>query len=173
MQTTPGMDIDRTILVADDEPEVRGYLAMALRCHGFQAEFAEDGRIQDVPKRGAISQIAVMKREIDPTNMGIVIKWIDAVRVEKARPAHNAVDFVSFSSRKKLGEIGPVLTRDAGDQCSLHDNFQRSMIELGARFACEPRRYRIIILPLSGNRFVKAAGGSVAGCRTSGQGPLI
>lgn len=43
MQTTPGMDIDRTILVADDEPEVRGYLAMALRCHGFQAEFAEDG----------------------------------------------------------------------------------------------------------------------------------
>jgi two-component system response regulator AtoC len=35
--------MDRTILVADDEPEVRGYLAMALRCHGFQPEFAEDG----------------------------------------------------------------------------------------------------------------------------------
>ena len=43
MQSAQGTDMDRTILVADDEPEVRGYLAMALRCHGFQAEFAEDG----------------------------------------------------------------------------------------------------------------------------------
>src|ERR1035441_9702293 len=43
MQSILGTDTDRTILVADDEPEVRGYLAMALRCHGFQAEFAEDG----------------------------------------------------------------------------------------------------------------------------------
>jgi two-component system response regulator AtoC len=43
MQSATGTDTDRTILVADDEPEVRGYLAMALRCHGFQAEFAEDG----------------------------------------------------------------------------------------------------------------------------------
>src|ERR1039458_1734289 len=43
MQSATWTDSDRTILVADDEPEVRGYLAMALRCHGFQAEFAEDG----------------------------------------------------------------------------------------------------------------------------------
>src|ERR1035441_7007431 len=43
MQSILGTDTDRTILVADDEPEVRGYLAMALRCHGFQAEFAKDG----------------------------------------------------------------------------------------------------------------------------------
>jgi two-component system, NtrC family, response regulator AtoC len=32
-----------TILVGDDDPEVRRYLAMALRYHGFQVEFAEDG----------------------------------------------------------------------------------------------------------------------------------
>ena len=43
MQSSPVMGIDRTVLVADDEPEVRGYLAMALRCHGFQVDFAEDG----------------------------------------------------------------------------------------------------------------------------------
>jgi len=33
----------RTILVVEDEPEVRSYLEMALGCQGFQVETAEDG----------------------------------------------------------------------------------------------------------------------------------
>ncbi|MFB3828569.1 MAG: sigma-54-dependent transcriptional regulator [Bryobacteraceae bacterium] len=33
----------RRILVAEDEPEVRNYLAMALRCHGYEVDCAEDG----------------------------------------------------------------------------------------------------------------------------------
>ena len=33
----------RTILVVEDEPEVRNYLEMALGCQGFQVETAEDG----------------------------------------------------------------------------------------------------------------------------------
>jgi len=32
-----------TILVAEDDPEVRNYLAVALRCHGCEVELAEDG----------------------------------------------------------------------------------------------------------------------------------
>jgi two-component system response regulator AtoC len=43
MQTTLRPTTNGTILVADDEAEVRGYFAMALRCHGFQVEFADDG----------------------------------------------------------------------------------------------------------------------------------
>src|SRR5580704_7152043 len=33
----------RTILVGEDELEVRGYLAMALKCLGYSVELAEDG----------------------------------------------------------------------------------------------------------------------------------
>jgi two-component system response regulator AtoC len=33
----------RLILIAEDEPEVRGYLEMALRCEGYAVETAEDG----------------------------------------------------------------------------------------------------------------------------------
>jgi CheY-like chemotaxis protein len=33
----------RTILVAEDEPEVRGYLEMALKCLGYSVELAQDG----------------------------------------------------------------------------------------------------------------------------------
>ncbi len=43
MQTEAKYGNKGTILIGDDEPEVRDYLAMAVRCHGFQVEFAEDG----------------------------------------------------------------------------------------------------------------------------------
>src|SRR4051812_12886372 len=32
-----------TVLIAEDEPEVRNYLALALTCQGFDVEFAQDG----------------------------------------------------------------------------------------------------------------------------------
>ena len=32
-----------TVLIAEDEPEVRNYLALALRCQGYNIEFAHDG----------------------------------------------------------------------------------------------------------------------------------
>ena len=37
------MNTNYTILVGEDEPEVRGYFAMALKCLGYRAEIAEDG----------------------------------------------------------------------------------------------------------------------------------
>ena len=33
----------RTILIGEDEQEVRSYLEMALRCHGYCIESAQDG----------------------------------------------------------------------------------------------------------------------------------
>ena len=36
-------DKERLILVAEDEPEVRSYLATALQCEGYTVETAEDG----------------------------------------------------------------------------------------------------------------------------------
>jgi two-component system response regulator AtoC len=42
LETPPGGDVKR-ILLADDEPEIRGYLEMALRCRGYSVETAPDG----------------------------------------------------------------------------------------------------------------------------------
>src|SRR6266852_7281597 len=42
LETRRGGDAKR-ILLADDEPEVRGYLEMALRCRGYSVETAPDG----------------------------------------------------------------------------------------------------------------------------------
>src|SRR6185437_15873634 len=33
----------KTVLIAEDEPEVRNYLGFALTCEGYRVEFAEDG----------------------------------------------------------------------------------------------------------------------------------
>ena len=38
MQTTL-----KTVLIGEDEMEVRGYLEMALRCLGYSVELAQDG----------------------------------------------------------------------------------------------------------------------------------
>src|SRR5579872_3511201 len=38
-----GSPIRPTILVAEDEPEVRGYFETALRCFGYAVELAQDG----------------------------------------------------------------------------------------------------------------------------------
>lgn len=40
MQTIPN---GKTVLLGEDEPEVRSYLEMALRCHGFSVAMAENG----------------------------------------------------------------------------------------------------------------------------------
>src|ERR1700704_3013405 len=37
------MSNDKKILVAEDEPEVRSYFDMALRCQGYSVELAQDG----------------------------------------------------------------------------------------------------------------------------------
>src|SRR5215813_1599124 len=37
------MPSNKRIIVAEDEPEVRSYLEMALRCQGYMVELAQDG----------------------------------------------------------------------------------------------------------------------------------
>jgi DNA-binding NtrC family response regulator len=42
-QTVPGNKPMNTILIAEDEPEVRDYLGVALNCEGYDVEFAQNG----------------------------------------------------------------------------------------------------------------------------------
>lgn len=42
-ETVPGRKTMNTILIAEDEPEVRDYLGVALNCEGYDVEFAQNG----------------------------------------------------------------------------------------------------------------------------------
>ncbi len=53
-----------------------------------------------------------------PSLMRIDIEMIDALGVERGRAALDAVHDVAFR-QQQFGEIGAVLTGDAGDQCNL------------------------------------------------------
>jgi two-component system, NtrC family, response regulator AtoC len=90
MQTT---DNKGTILVGEDEPEVRGYLEMALKCLGYSVESADDGdevlaclqaARQDIvavlldhimPKRDGIDTL----REIRQSYLGLPVIMISGV----------------------------------------------------------------------------------------------
>jgi hypothetical protein len=52
--------------------------------------------------------------------MRIRVNVVNARRVESARPADDAMDFVAFVE-KKVGEIAAVLSCDAGDECFFHE----------------------------------------------------
>jgi hypothetical protein len=61
-----------------------------------------------------------MQREVDTARVRIMIKMVDAIGIEEACPANDAVHFVSFAQQEGR-EISPVLTGDPGDQGSLGD----------------------------------------------------
>ena len=48
--------------------------------------------------------------------VGVLVQVVDALGVEERRTALDAVHLVALL-QKKLGEIGPVLPGDAGDEC--------------------------------------------------------
>src|SRR5262249_1606718 len=54
----------RTILVGEDEPEVRGYLEMALKCLGYSVELAQDGDEVLACLQNARSDIAAVLLDI-------------------------------------------------------------------------------------------------------------
>jgi len=54
----------KTILIADDEPEVRNYLRVALGCHGYDIEFAENGDEAMQYIRGGPDRFSLMLLDI-------------------------------------------------------------------------------------------------------------
>ena len=62
----------------------------------------------------AIGQVAVVQ-----VKMRIFMQVLDAAAVERGGAAHQPVDVVSLA-QEQLGQIGAVLSGDAGDECSLH-----------------------------------------------------
>lgn len=72
----------------------------------------------DVEEVGGISEIAVVQKELDSGIMSVSVDVVNARGVEGGATAHDTMDFVSLL-QQELGEIGAVLTRDAGDESTL------------------------------------------------------
>ena len=67
-----------------------------------------------------VREVAVVKEKLHAMHMRILIQVVDAIRVECARAADDAMDLVTFA-KQEIGEIGSVLPCDAGDQCFVHE----------------------------------------------------
>src|SRR5579864_2308180 len=54
----------KTILIAEDEPEVRNYLRLALTCRGYEVEFAQNGEEAVQQVRGGQDRFSLMLLDI-------------------------------------------------------------------------------------------------------------
>ena len=75
--------------------------------------------VDDASQPGAVGKIAVMKEQPWPGVVGVEIEPVDAVGVEGAGAADDAVDLEALL-QQEFRQIGAVLAGDAGDQGFLH-----------------------------------------------------
>ncbi len=75
--------------------------------------------INELHQVHAIGQVAVVEKKFHAVDMRIRVNVVDAGRVECARAADDAVDFIAFIE-KEVGKIAAVLTCDSGDECFFH-----------------------------------------------------
>jgi hypothetical protein len=90
---------------------------VALR--GEVVEFVRGKCVDEAENPFGARQVAMMEEEAGARLVGVLIDVIDALGVESARAADDAVDFIAFG-KEELGEIGAVLSGDAGDEGAFH-----------------------------------------------------
>jgi hypothetical protein len=74
--------------------------------------------LHDADQVGAVGEVAEMQLEALVVDMRVLVEVVDAVGVEQRRTALDTVDFVAFA-QQQFGEVGAVLSGDAGDECGL------------------------------------------------------
>jgi len=70
--------------------------------------------VDEAVARGGVAQVAVVQEKLHAEDMRVLVQVIDALRVERAGAADDAVHFVTFGE-KQLGEVGTILASDTGD----------------------------------------------------------
>ena len=91
---------------------------MALR--GQMVELVRREAVDQIQDPFRAGEIAVMQEQLGIRLVGILIDMVNALGIEGAGAADDAVDFVAFA-QKQLGQIRAVLSGNAGDECALHD----------------------------------------------------
>ena len=84
-------------------------------------DFIRFGIVNHIPKAACRAHVAVMQKQpraaVD--DMGVLIQVVNAFRVESARPADDAVDFITLR-QQHFCQVRPILPGDAGNDCFLH-----------------------------------------------------
>src|SRR5579885_3050587 len=105
-------DRNGTVLLAEDEPEVRSYLEMALRCHGYHIETAQDGEEVLAYLQSGASVSAVLLDIIMPRKDGMEtlreIRRLDTelpvIMVSGAASPLNIVEAIKSGATDFLGK---------------------------------------------------------------------
>jgi len=69
--------------------------------------------LYDADKVGAVGKVSVVEKEAHPLLVRVHIEVVNAVRVEKARSALDAVHLVALA-KQELGQVSSVLAGDTG-----------------------------------------------------------
>ena len=93
--------------------------------------------LQDADQPERFVEVAVVQR--DPVGVRRLVQVVDAVPLQLARSAHEAVDFVALLEQQ-FGQVRPVLSGDSGDECGGHVAL---VLSIGMAFAvsglwCDP-----------------------------------
>ena len=111
----------QTVLVAEDEAEMRSYLGMALRCQGYGVEFAEDGEevismLQNEGHQISLALLDVMMPNKDGLETLKVIRGLDAelpvIMLSGASSVFNVVEAMKAGANDFLAK--PVSHEDLG-----------------------------------------------------------
>src|SRR5690348_16422923 len=106
----PSQDV--TILVAEDDPEVRSYLELALRCEGYTVETADDGEqameaLRQNPRiSAALLDIVMPRRDGLETQQDIrrINTAMPVIMVSGASSPLNVVDAMRNGATDFLGK---------------------------------------------------------------------
>src|SRR5271166_4484024 len=66
-----------------------------------------------------VSQVSVVEKQVYPVNMRILIKMVNASRVECAGSPDNSMNLVTFR-QQQVGQVGAVLACNSSNKCLFH-----------------------------------------------------
>jgi hypothetical protein len=66
-----------------------------------------------------VSQVSVVEKQVYPVNMRILIKMVNASRVEGTGSPDNSMNLVTFR-QQQVGQVRAVLACNSSDKCLFH-----------------------------------------------------
>ena len=75
--------------------------------------------LDDPDEVGAVGEVSVVEKEAHPLLVRVDIEVVDPVGVKEARPPFYPVHLIALLEQE-FGEVGPVLSGNAGDKCFFH-----------------------------------------------------